>query len=157
MRHGSPTQVELVHVVEAQETRNADQKTIQTQEKVQAMAFSACGEFIAIADAAGTLSLYKSNGTLLFGHRVVRDGSSDRVVSMAFATSKGMTSSSDSQDLVVVTTSGMLLRLGDLRLEEFEQLLLENPKNALSVILRNIQFERTNVGKLMENATSCML
>lgn len=79
------------------------------------------------------------------------------VVSIEFATSGERTSSSDSQDLVVVTSSGMLLRLGDLRLPEFEHLLLETPKDALSVILRKIRFERTNVGRLKESAQSCML
>lgn len=72
------TQVQIVDVSDADETRNVDQKTIQMEEKVLAMAFSACGEFMAIADAAGALSLYKSSGTLLFGHRVVRAGGSDR-------------------------------------------------------------------------------
>ncbi|KAL4102435.1 hypothetical protein PRIC1_006180 [Phytophthora ramorum] len=127
------------------------------QEKVVAMAFSGCGDFIAIADATGTLSLYKSNGRLLFGRRVARPGGSDSIVSIEFATSDKSVSSSDAQDLVVVTASGVLLRLGELRLAEFEQLLLDKPNGALSVIMRNIRFGRASVGQLKSNARSRML
>ncbi|KAG3191403.1 hypothetical protein PC128_g10971 [Phytophthora cactorum] len=153
---GDRTQVQLVDLSKVEKAKNTPQKTIETLEKVQAMAFSACGQFLAVADAAGTLSLYKSNGALLFGHHVVR-GSSDSVVSIRFATSEGSRSSSDAQELVVVTKLGTLLRLGDLRLTEFEKLLLEKPKEALSEILKTIRFGRTNVGQLKENAQSCML
>ncbi|KAE9348139.1 hypothetical protein PF008_g7485 [Phytophthora fragariae] len=149
--------VEVVDVVEAGDGRKVDQKTILMQNQVMAMAFSACGEFIAIADDSGTLSLYKSNGELLFGHRVARAGGADSVVAIEFATVEGGLTSSDAQDLVLVTASGTLLRLGDLRLAEFEQLLKDKPKEALRVIMRNIRFERTNAGRLNEGARSCML
>ncbi|KAG7377208.1 hypothetical protein PHYPSEUDO_012025 [Phytophthora pseudosyringae] len=154
---GNRTRVGVVTVSDAEEARNVHQKTFETSEEVLAMAFSACGGFLAVADAAGTLSLYKSNGALLFGHRVVSAGDSDGIVSIKFATSEGATSASDSQDLVAVTTLGTLLRLGDLRLAEFEQVLREKPKEALGVILRNIRFERTKVGRLREKAQSCLL
>ncbi|KAG3234804.1 hypothetical protein PI124_g20151 [Phytophthora idaei] len=153
---GDRTQVQLVDLSKVEMAKNTPQKTIETLEKVQAMAFSACGQFLAVADATGTLSLYKTNGALLFGHHVVR-GSSDSVVSIRFATSEGSRSSSDAQELVVVTKLGTLLRLGDLRLTEFEKLLLEKPKEALGEILKTIRFGRTNVGQLKENAQSCML
>lgn len=79
------------------------------------------------------------------------------VVAIEFATVEGELTSSDAQDLVLVTASGTLLRLGDLRLAEFEQLLKDKPKEALRVIMRNIRFERTNAGRLNEGARSCML
>jgi hypothetical protein len=176
-----PTQVELVDIFDAEKRSEEPLKTIQVQNEVLAMAFSACGDFLAIADSTGTLSLYENNGELLFGHQVVRVDSSDRckvacfaigecchwanwwflcvrrVVCVRFASEQESGSSSDSQDLVVVTSAGMLLRLGDLRLAEFEQLLRDRPKDALSIILRNIRFERTNIGRLKESAQSCML
>lgn len=80
-----------------------------------------------------------------------------RVVAIEFATVEGGLTSSDSQDLVLVTASGTLLRLGDLRLAEFEHLLAENRREAMKVILRNIRFERANVGRLNEGTQSCML
>ncbi|ETK73094.1 hypothetical protein L915_19926 [Phytophthora nicotianae] len=150
---GDRTQVQLVDVLDLDGAKNAAQITIETHEKVQAMAFSICGKFLALADATGTLSLYKSNGTLLFGHQVVRGGS-DCVVSIKFATSQGL---SGAQEVVVVTKHGILLLLGNLKLAEFEELLLEKPKEALSEILRIIRFDRTSVGRLKENAQSCML
>ncbi|KAL4129750.1 hypothetical protein PRIC2_005757 [Phytophthora ramorum] len=97
------------------------------------------------------------NGRLLFGRRVARPGGSDSIVSIEFATSDKSVSSSDAQDLVVVTASGVLLRLGELRLAEFEQLLLDKPNGALSVIMRNIRFGRASVGQLKSNARSRML
>ncbi|KAL4156945.1 hypothetical protein PRNP1_005971 [Phytophthora ramorum] len=99
----------------------------------------------------------KSNGRLLFGRRVARPGGPDSIVSIEFATSDKSVSSSDAQDLVVVTASGVLLRLGELRLAEFEQLLLDKPNGALNVIMRNIRFGRASVGQLKSNARSRML
>ncbi|KAG6594294.1 uncharacterized protein IUM83_17834 [Phytophthora cinnamomi] len=148
--------VEVVDAGEAADGGNVGQKTISLQNQVTAMAFSGCGGFLAIADDSGTLSLYKSNGELLFGHRVARPGDSDSVVAVEFATAQGGVTSSDAQDLVVVTASGTLLRLGDLRLAEFEQLLMDKPQGALRVIMRNIRFERAKVGRLNEGARSCM-
>ncbi|KAI9991723.1 hypothetical protein PInf_017073 [Phytophthora infestans] len=135
-------QVKLVDVSEPEEARKATQKVIQTAKEVQAMTFCGCGEFLAVADATGTLSLYKSNGALLFGHRIMREDS-DSVVSIKFATSEGKKSSSDAQELVVVTRLGLLLRICGLRLAAFEKLVLEKPKEALSEILRTIRFNRT--------------
>lgn len=65
-------------MLEAEDGGKVERNTISLQNQVAAMAFSACGEFIAIADGSGTLSLYNSNGKLLFGHRVARPGASDR-------------------------------------------------------------------------------
>ncbi|KAG6615336.1 Kinetochore component [Phytophthora cinnamomi] len=148
--------VEVVDAGEAADGGNVGQKTISLQNQVTAMAFSGCGGFLAIADDSGTLSLYKSNGELLFGHRVARPGDSDSVVAIEFATAQGGVTSSDAQDLVAVTASGTLLRLGDLRLAEFEQLLMDKPQGALRVIMRNIRFERAKVGRLNEGSRSCM-
>ncbi|KAL3662180.1 hypothetical protein V7S43_012980 [Phytophthora oleae] len=151
------TFVELVDMSDVSETRNRPKEVIQTQNRVLAMAFSSCGEFLAVADDAGTLSLYRSNGTLVFGHRVVAAGGSDKVVAVKFASSEGKTSSQEAQTLVVVTKLGVLLQLGNLRLAEVERLLVDKPKDALSVILRTIEFKRTSVGGLKEDATSCLL
>ncbi|KAK1944390.1 hypothetical protein P3T76_004302 [Phytophthora citrophthora] len=149
--------VELVDLSDASEARNRPKKIIQTQNKVLAMAFSNCGEFVAVADDAGTLSLYRSNGTLVFGHRIVAANGSDKVVAVKFASSERKTSSQETQTLVVVTKLGVLLQLGNLRLVEVEQVLLDKPKGALNVILGTIGFKRTNVGGLKEDTTSCLL
>ncbi|CAI5728024.1 unnamed protein product [Peronospora destructor] len=125
--------------------------------KVLAIVFSACKAFVAIADAAGVLSLYKVNGTLLFGHSVVRTDGLDSVVCIKFTTSDENVDSNDLQNLVVVTSLGSLLRLRNLKLAEFEQKLFENNKDISSEVLKSIRSERANVGRLRENALSCVL
>ncbi|CAI5719525.1 unnamed protein product [Peronospora effusa] len=67
---------------------------------------SACKEFVAIADAADILSLYKISETLLFGHSVVRTNGSDSVLCIKFATSEEESGSNDAQDLVVIASLG---------------------------------------------------
>ncbi|CAH0488304.1 unnamed protein product [Peronospora farinosa] len=82
--------------------------------QVLAIAVSACKKFVAIADAAGILSLYKISEVLLFGHSVVRTNGSDSVLCIKFATSEEEIGSNDAQDLVVIASLGILLRLGNL-------------------------------------------
>ena len=77
------------------------------------------------------------------------------VACIKLTTSEKTTGSNDLQDLVVVTLLGMFLRLRDLKLAEFAQKLLA--KDMSSKALTNVRFERANVGRLRENALSCML
>lgn len=51
---------------------------IEVEHDVVGLAFSNCGDYLAIADQSGTLFLYKSDGEVLFAYPVVSIGGADR-------------------------------------------------------------------------------
>ncbi|CAH0488303.1 unnamed protein product [Peronospora farinosa] len=117
--------------------------------QVLAIAVSACKKFVAIADAAGILSLYKISEVLLFGHsvcalyQVCNVRGRDRFERRA----------GSGGDSVV----GDFIAIGELASTEFEHKLLENDKDISSKVLKNTRFEWVNVDRLREKALSCML
>lgn len=54
--------------------------SIRLAEQVLDFALSPCGGYVAIADASGSLNVYKSTGDLLFTYPIVQLGSTDRYV-----------------------------------------------------------------------------
>ncbi|GLD92270.1 hypothetical protein PINS_up000803 [Pythium insidiosum] len=103
---------------------------------VVAVAVSPCVRFVAVADARGRLHLVTCSGQILFAYPVAEDA----IEAVAFATT-----SDTLQDLLVLTASGLLLRLGDLALPMLQQSLSQ--EEALKALATSVRLERVHVGR----------
>lgn len=160
--------------------------TITIEHEVACFALSWCGAYIAVADAVGTLHLLKVTGEALFAYPVVASESDDRydqvtwqlgsadssdanttdpracstdvgsIVSLGFAAVGS--ASSTLQDLVVVSSSGAVLHLGDLDLPMIERVALQTERaNALYAIRQHIRVQRVVIGSLRADRDSIAL
>lgn len=78
-------------------------------------------------------------------------------MSLKFATVSAVDALTELQDLVVATSSGLVLRLGDLNLLAIEQVLQEDPRDALRSIMQKIRVQRVDAGQLGTNQQSILL
>lgn len=141
------------------ENKKQQHATIELESRAACLAFSRCGEFLAVADAAGTLHLFRASGELLFAYPVIAAGGDcdDSIVSLAFATAAAGAATAAAQDLVVVTASGAVLRLGELDLPSIEQILQRDRVNGLQEIVQSIRVQTASVGSLRAKQRSLLL
>ncbi|KAJ0399773.1 hypothetical protein P43SY_010560 [Pythium insidiosum] len=110
---------------------------------VVAVALSACGRFVAVADARGRLHLVTRSGQTLLAYPV----SDEPIEAVAFAATNDTL-----QDLLVLTASGLLLRLGNLALPLLEQSVSQ--EEALQALAASVRLERVHVGRKRDGERS---
>lgn len=131
--------------------------TITLSQSIIDFVLSPCGEYIAVGDSQGLLHLFKatiSSKKALFAYPIIQRKTDNQISMLHFAAS-AHDRQSPIYDLLVLTTRGILVRLGSLHLEEMEKE-LKSPQFQHQHLMDRVVVMMVNVGVQQQPHLSVM-